>query len=218
MTPASRRSTLTLLEATVVSSVCFGLFILASLQAVMAGFPDAHYSETGNAWSIGVEAVLAVAALGYLRVRGFDIASLYPRPTLAGSVSGLGLFLLAWVIGALAMLPFIAPDAEQVVGFSFAGVSLLSTVLFAMVNGAFEEVFLLGVLMRGLRGYGLSLAIGVPLLVRVLYHLYQGPLGVVWILAFGLTFSLAYLRRQDLWPPVLAHVLWDIVPAVLAPG
>jgi membrane protease YdiL (CAAX protease family) len=71
-------------------------------------------------------------------------------------------------------------------------------------------VFLLGVLMRGLRGLGLSVAIGVPLLVRVLYSLYQGPVNVVWVLVFGLCFSLAYARKQALWTPLLAHFLWDI--------
>ena len=70
----------------------------------------------------------------------------------------------------------------------------------------------MGVLVRGLRSHGLSVAIGFPLLVRVLCHLYQGPMGVLWILAFGLLFSLSYVRRPVLWPLVLAHILWDIVP------
>lgn len=85
-------------------------------------------------------------------------------------------------------------------------------IAFALVNATFEEVFLLGVLVRGLRSQGLSIAIGLPLLVRVLYHLYQGPVGAVWILVFGLFFSLCYVRRPVLWPLVFAHVLWDIVP------
>ena len=82
--------------------------------------------------------------------------------------------------------------------------------------GTFEEVFLLGVLVRGLRAYGVSIAIGFPLLIRLLYHLYQGPLGAVWVLAFGLTFTLFYVRIGRLWPAVFAHMLWDIVPVVLA--
>ena len=85
-----------------------------------------------------------------------------------------------------------------------------------MVNGTFEEVFLLGVLVRGLRAHGLPFAIGVSLLVRVLYHLYQGPLGAVWVLSIGLMLTLFYVRGKQLWPPVLAHILWDIVPVVAA--
>lgn len=56
------------------------------------------------------------------------------------------------------------------------------------------------------------MVVGVPLLVRVLYHLYHGPVGALWILTFGLVFTAFYLRSVNLWPPVLAHVLWDIVP------
>lgn len=85
-----------------------------------------------------------------------------------------------------------------------------------MVNGAFEEVFLLGVLLRGLRAHGLSVALGFPLLVRLMYHGYQGPLGLLWILAFGLSLSLFFLRTGRLWPVVFAHTLWDIVPVVLS--
>ena len=50
------------------------------------------------------------------------------------------------------------------------------------------------------------------LLARVLYHLYQGPEAAVWVAAFGLTLTLAYLATRRLWPVVLAHILWDIVP------
>ncbi|MGZ5735636.1 MAG: CPBP family glutamic-type intramembrane protease [Burkholderiales bacterium] len=75
-----------------------------------------------------------------------------------------------------------------------ARVSLPVVVSMAMINGTYEEVFLLGFLLRGLRQFGFSLTVGVPLLIRVLYHLYQGPVGAMWILGFGLLFSLYYFR------------------------
>lgn len=210
------RSTLSIREALLVAVICFGLFIHYSVQAVLAGFPQARFSNAGNAWSIVLELMLAAAALLYLHSRNFDIASLYPAPGVPGTVAGVGIFFASWVIGALVVLPLSDPERAGMTEFSFRGLSLLSIVLFAMANGAFEEVFLLGVLVRGLRGYGLSIALGLPLLVRMLYHLYQGPLGVAWVLAVGFTFTLFYLRLRQLWPPVLAHVLWDIVPVLLA--
>jgi membrane protease YdiL (CAAX protease family) len=216
MASAVPRSTLTLSEASVVSAICFGLFIFSSTQAVLAGFPETKFSESSNSWSIFIEVILASVALLYLRSRNFEISSLYPRPNLQGTFIGLGVFVAAWLIGAVATAPFVTSERPMMSELSFTGVPLASTVLFAMVNGAFEEIFLLGVLVRGLRAYGLSVAIGVPLLVRVLYHLYQGPLGAVWILAFGFTFTLVYLRTQQLWPLVLAHILWDIVPVYAA--
>jgi len=217
MSTTSPKSTLSIFEAAAVSAICFGLFITWSTQAVLRGFPEARYSDSGHVWIVFVEAALAAAALLYLRARNFDVRSLYPRPDLRGTLLGLGLFIAAWLAGVIAIAPFMSSDGNsQMTEFSFSGVTLASTVIFAMVNGAFEEVFLLGVLVRGLRGYGLSIAIGFPLLVRVLYHLYQGPLGAVWIFVFGLTFTFFYVRSSRLWPAVFAHTLWDIVPVVFA--
>jgi uncharacterized protein len=211
------KSTLSIREALIVSAICFGLFIFWSAQAVVGGFPAATFSDSGNASILFIEAVLAASALLYLRTLNFDIPSLYPRPDVRGTGLGLVLFVAAWLAGAIATTPLTAPDTHpQVVEFSFTGASIGPTVLFAMVNGAFEEVFLLAVLVRGLRAYGLSIAIGLPLLVRLLYHLYQGPFGAVWVLACGLTFTLFYVRSSRLWPAVFAHTLWDIVPAVFA--
>lgn len=210
------RSTLTLPEALVVATLCFGLFTVWSLQAVLKDFPEAAFSESSNTWSILIEAMLASLGLLYLRARNFDIASLYPKPDLSGTAQGLALFVAAGFAGLIATMPFDANSQTQMAEFSFGDTPLASTVIFAMVNGTYEEVFLLGVLVRGLRSHGLSVAIGLPLLIRLLYHLYQGPMGAVWIVAFGLTFTLFYLRNGRLWPAVFAHILWDIVPVLMA--
>lgn len=209
-----KRSTLTLPEAAIVSLICFGLFTLGSVQAVLAGFPPAVFTDSGNVWGIGVELVLGGLALLFLRSRGFDIRSLYPRPSASGTWAALVLFVAGWVIGTVVASLFQVAGQRQMTEFSYTGLSLVWIVAFAMVNGAFEEIFLLGVLTRGLRGFGLSVALGAPLLVRVLYHLYQGPLGAVWVLGVGFTLTLGYVLTKDLWGPVLAHTLWDIFPIV----
>ncbi|OGB14823.1 MAG: hypothetical protein A2W72_16480 [Burkholderiales bacterium RIFCSPLOWO2_12_67_14] len=212
--PTDKKTTLSLPEASTVTTLCFGLFILWSFQALLAGFPDANFSEDGNWAMVFIELVLASAALLYLRSRSFDLGPLYPHPTMRGTAVGVGLFLACWLFGAIVTTLFYAASATDAIGFSFDDSSLTSRIALAMVNGAFEEVFLLGVLVRGLRGFGLSVAVGLPLLARVLYHLYQGPLGVVWVLTFGLVLTMAYVWRKDLWPPVFAHMLWDIVPTL----
>lgn len=210
----TRHSTLSIPEAFIVSGICFGLFIVLSFQAMFAGFPDAPFSDAGMVWGLGCELVLATAALTFLRVRGFDIASLAPHPTLKGSLIGLGLFFGAWLLGALVTSPFDAAQGSQPIERMVADsrLSMPVVIVFALVNATFEEVFFMGVLVRGLRAHGLSIAIGLPLLVRVLCHLYQGPMGVIWVMAYGLLVSVTYARRPVLWPLVLAHILWDIVP------
>ncbi len=210
----ARKNTLSISEAFIVSGICFGLFILLSLQAMLSGFPDSPFSESGMGWGLGCELVLATAALAFLHARGFDIASLAPQPTMKGSLIGLGLFFGAWLLGAVVTWPFEAAQGSQPIDRMVAEsrLSMPVVIAFALVNATFEEVFFMGVLVRGLRSHGLSVAIGFPLLVRVLCHLYQGPMGVVWVMAYGLLVSVVYVRRPVLWPLVLSHILWDIVP------
>lgn len=189
------------------------------MQSLLTAFPDAPFSDDGLVWG-GCELVLAAAALIFLRARGFDIASLLPQPTFKCSVAGLGLFFGAWLLADVVTSLFhdarVLQPIERMI--SESRLSMPVIIAFALVNATFEEVFLLGVLTRGLRTHGLSIAVGLPLLVRVLCHLYQGPMGVLWILAFGLFFSICYVRRPVLWPLVLAHILWDIFPfTTLAP-
>lgn len=48
--------------------------------------------------------------------------------------------------------------------------------------------------------------------MRVSYHLHQGPVVVLSVLAIGLVFGLFYARTQRLWPAVLARMMWDVIP------
>lgn len=200
-------------DAIIVAAICFGLFVFWSTQAMLAGFPAAEFSDADNVFGMALEIALGGCALWYLHVRKFDTRSLYPRPQWGGAAQGAGLYAVALLLGWLAAMPFAGDDGEPaMVAFSFANVSLASTVAFAMVNGVFEEVFLLGVLLRGLKGHGVVFAAGFSLLVRLLYHLYQGPAGVIAVLVFGLVLTVFYLRTGRLWPVVFAHILGDIVP------
>jgi len=165
---------------------------------------------------VASELVLGAIALGFLQARRYAISSLFPAPTLQGCAVGIGLFFATWVVGWLLTAPFVGRLPEQPIDRMVhdANLSLPVIVLMAMVNGTYEEIFLLGFLLRGLRGFGLSVALGVMLLVRVLYHLYQGPVGALWVLAFGLVLGLYFIRSGRLWPAIFAHVLGDIVPLV----
>jgi len=84
--------------------------------------------------------------------------------------------------------------------------------LTSTVNGIFEELFVAGYIITVLRERrGVWTAINVSTVVRVLYHLYQGPIGLLIILPMGLLFGYAYARTRQLWPLIFAHVLIDII-------
>lgn len=215
---SSQRTTTTAMEALAVTGMAFGMFIVISVHAVFNNFPNAPFSDGALLWIVVTEIALAAAAIGFLHIRGFAVTALRPIPTFKGAAVGIALFFIAWLVGELMVAPFAAGQPQQPIEIMLteARVSLPAIVAMAMINGAFEEIFLLGFLLRGLRGYGLSVALSVTLLVRVLCHLYQGPLGPLWVMGFGLTFAVYYMQSSQLWPPVFAHILWDIVPFILA--
>ena len=209
-----QKDTLTLSEAATVSTICFGFMIVISVHAMLSGFPERPFTDAETLYLVFLELVLGSAALLYLRTRGFDLASLVPRPDLLGAFIGVALYVGIWILGAIITSPFESAAGSQPIDRIVADSRLSAPVVvaFAMVNGTFEEVFLLGVLVRGLRGYGLSFAMGFALLVRVAYHLYQGPVGALWVIAAGIAFTVFYVRNGSLWPPVFAHIVADIVP------
>jgi uncharacterized protein len=212
----SKRVATTPAEALMVVALCFGWPIVLSARVVLVGYQvELHgFSDAGALATVIYEILLSLAAWALLRRRGYDVASLVPRPTWIDTGVGLGVWALGWLGGMLAVAPFGTNFAEQPIGriMQASTISPPAVVLVAIVNGTFEEVFLLGFLMRGLQGRGLSVALGVMMLVRMSYHLYQGPLGAAYMLGFGLVFGLFYARTQRLWPVVFAHMLWDIVP------
>jgi hypothetical protein len=51
--------------------------------------------------------------------------------------------------------------------------------------------------------------VNVSVAIRLLYHLYQGGIGVIGIIPFGLIFAWWYARIGRLWPLFVAHGLTD---------
>lgn len=213
---ASPRSTLTWRQAACVTFLCFGVFIWASLEAVQHGFPAVRDTTRALLDMLCLELLLGGAAIAYLRWIDFGLPSLLPRPNLGETARGIGLLLVSSTIAAAASFIVFGPtDTVRGVEFLATVVPMWAVLAFSIINGTFEEVFLLGVLLRGLRQHGLGVAIGVSLLVRVLYHLYQGPAGAVSIAAWGLVITLAYARRPALWPVVFCHILADVAALAL---
>lgn len=193
-------------------TICFGLMIWYSVDAALAGYPLTPITDASFLWLIVNELTLAAVALLVLRARGFAIASLYPAPSVVGTLHGMGLFFLAWLAMALALAPFAGVPQPIDRMISEAKLSVAVIGLVAVVNAPFEEVFLLGFLVRGLQGFGVNTAMAVSLLVRVLCHLYQGPVGAMAVLVFGTVITLSFVISGKLWPAVFCHMLWDVVP------
>ena len=195
--------------------LCFGWFIVSSLQSLSAwkaGASAQGFSDNILAAVVVTELIFGAAAIAVLQARGYPLRTLYPRPSWSGALLGACLYLGATGLATLAMK--LVPQAEGMPIAEMAAhahVSLSTVMLVSIVNGIYEEVFLLGYLMRGLRRYGASTALGITLLVRLLYHMYQGPVGALGVLLFGAVIGVYYQRTRRLFPVVASHIIADAI-------
>jgi len=205
----------TVADMACIVAICFGWFIILSIDAVVAGFPSGDgFADADLIELIVIELVLGAIALRFLHARGYRIRDLVPAPTWIGCGTGLMLYVASRFASGMLIAPFMAGQASQPIDEMMAAntVTLPYVLAISVVNGTYEEVFLLGYLVRALKAHGAWFAIGVSMLVRVLYHLYQGPLGALYVLGFGIVVSIYYFRTGDVWSAVFAHMLGDFLP------
>lgn len=207
-----QRPAVTPMDLAVVTAICFGLFILASIDSLLQGTPVYSITNDELGATIVTEIGLAVFATGYLRVRGHPLGGLLPAPTLRGTLIGGGLFLLVLLLASAAqsLLALGLPALRQVSDIVQVAASPLMIVAMSLVNGLYEEIFLLGFLQAALTRAEPHFAVGAVLLLRLSYHLYQGLTGTAFAVVFGAVLGYYYLRTGKLWPAVAAHVVADI--------
>ena len=202
-------------EVVVVLLTAFGFLVLTSLAAAVGG----HYAKVDRFDDAGAAGLIAyeLAALSivgaFLKSRGWTLRDIHPEVT--WGLSGAGFLLYAatlalwWTVSSLfTATGLIGPDSYPVVDASGLGVVMLA--VFCIVNPIFEETLVVGYVAEALRDrHPPLLAVNVSVSIRLLYHLYQGPAGVIAIVPMGLLFAFVYLRWSRLWPLVLAHGLLD---------
>ena len=207
----------TRLEFLIVIVWAFGLFIFASILSIGESRTQTYTNQ--ELASVLVAELLQFAFLAwFLKVRGWTFEKFSLKATWKGTGLGLGLlvatyalFVIAQLVGqhvlridmhsAAALYPKGAKDLDLQVIF-----------LTSVVNGAYEELFVAGYVITVLTPVrGPWTAINVSTGIRLLYHLYQGPIGILAIVPMGILFGWVYVRTRALWPLIVAHVLIDVV-------
>ena len=137
---------------------------------------------------------------------------------------GLGLLLAAYlsyavlVIAVASVWPSIVwqsvPARLQLVAPDLPTATVVAT---ALINPVFEEVFVCGYVVSSLRErLGVANAVNISAGIRVAYHLYQGPLGLLSITPFALIAAIWFARTRRLAPLIFAHALADFIGLSLA--
>jgi CAAX protease family protein len=168
------------------------------------------------------ELVAAAILLTFLRVRDWTLQSLGVSPGLQETLVGVGLAAAAYLAYVVVFLisAVLSPHVAQVVAnqtLVAPGLNVALVIVTSIVNPAFEELFVCGYVVTALRERrGFWTAVNVSITIRLLYHLYQGPIGVLSIIPVGFIFAYWYARTARLWPLIVAHrssTSWGYRPA-----
>jgi membrane protease YdiL (CAAX protease family) len=213
-------------EFLVVVSWAFGLPIMASIMSLGTGGEISAASGGTLVFNnqaliqvVVFELVQSVFLVWFLNVRGWTLEKLGLAITWRGTGWGWMLMLATYVLlmGVHTIADWAMPAAQMHAAAARLpaadkNLSMELVFLASTVNGIFEETFVAGYIITALREpRGVWTAINVSTVVRLLYHLYQGPLGILSVVPMGLLYGYFYTRTRQLWPLILAHVLIDII-------
>ncbi len=193
-------------EFVLVIALPLGLSIAGSLSAAFSysGAPI----EFGDAEVVGViayELIIAPIVWLVLRRRGWTWGDFSVHASKGSTLFGM-------IIAAIVLAAWYAFEAA----FGKVPAVLTATTPWVLAvsisNPLFEELLVLGYVVQAMRKrFGLTTAFNVSVAIRLLYHLYQGPLAVIPIAIFGLVVSVVYVRMGRLWPAIVAHGILDFV-------
>lgn len=207
-------------EFVLVLAISFIYFIGTSLSVLLRHVRTLELTTARALWGIAIEVAILFLIGVMLRVRGWNVTRLTERFSLASALAGLPLF------GAYMMSYWTASWIALSIDPSVSRMSTMRMVVTAspvvvgvliVVNSVFEEALVTGYVITVLSPQGAALAITASTLIRLLYHLYQGPIATLSILPLGLLFGAVYWRWRTLWPLMVAHSIANAIAFACAP-
>ncbi|KAF1705914.1 CPBP family intramembrane glutamic endopeptidase [Pseudoxanthomonas sacheonensis] len=202
-------------EFLIVVAIAFGFLIYSSVSAALAPVVEPSFSE-GGLWGTVIYELFVLALLcPVLWLRGWKPQELGMELRSQDIWPAVGLLIacmvanypLTWVGDQMA--EGINPSMDAMVA---GRLSLSAVVVLSIINPIFEEVFVCAYVIRALeRTRSQAFAVNISVAIRASYHLYQGPVGTIWVILVGLIFGWWFARTGRLWPAIIAHGLVDLL-------
>lgn len=183
-----------------------------------------EFSKSDNWRLLLTQGIFLLVAFIYLKLRNFDFSQWHIRVTPKAILLGVLLFIgMALVFDAYyIVLGYLFPSlwgapADGAAAYpnfwrTLANVDL-SLVLYALLNGFYEEIYFLGLCLSVESKYVFR-AFLYSLVVRYSFHTYQGNISALAIgILLGTIFYLLYIKtgRKNLVPFFIAHSIADIL-------
>ena len=211
-------------EFVLVIGIAFGWAILTSVLSLLYGHTVEQAPSSGSTFGKGhlygvviTELICIPVIAAVLYVRGWRLKDFPMGIGKAATALGLLIAVGAWVLnmviytGLEQLFPAMRAGLDGVEAYrpsnppDFVAVYILS-----IVNPVFEEVVVCGYVIPTLsRRFGPTTAVNVSVVIRGLYHLYQGVAALPFHLAYGLIQAYTYVRVGKLWPLIVSHALLD---------
>ena len=196
--------------------LAFGYSIYISVLSVVSPGSYQTLTDIDFYLLLAEELVIMSILLPFLAVRGWDLQRIGLSISIKESLIGVALTIASYAAYvfflAIVWEIFSRPEATASAnGFEDLKLSFLTIIVVSIVNPIFEELFVCGYVMTSLKKRtNIWVAINASILIRLLYHLYQGPIGVISIIPIGIIFAYWYARTGRLWPLIVAHSLLDL--------
>jgi membrane protease YdiL (CAAX protease family) len=201
-------------EFFLVLALCFGYFVVSSAIVLFLGVHQFNMTTGRVIRGVLVELALMAISAWVLHVRGWDFGRLGLRFSWPALLAGVPLFIAYIVLywGTFLLAVRIYPDAQRIQVMKMIPAAPFSVfVIFIVINSLFEEAAVTGYVVTALSDQGAPLSITASALIRLLYHLYQGPIASISVLPLGLLFALVYWRWRNLWPLMTAHTIANLL-------
>jgi membrane protease YdiL (CAAX protease family) len=158
---------------------------------------------------------MLAAMLAFLRQRGWQLADLNIKRTLASTVGGIlfGLMLVVlWgIVVWLCFVHGLLPHPSHLISHPRPHPNSFVVVLDGLVNAYFEELTMTAYAFNQFAvKWGPSGAIAVIVILRVLFHLWKNPIYLPFTAVYFFCSALIYYRWRNLWPLILSHAFYDI--------
>jgi len=206
-------------EFIVVVTVAFGYFIVDSILRLLAIDATPYFAPLSLRHLVLCESFLLVAVGLFLYLRGWSFADFGRRPTVPQFFVGVPLAVAAYLSTVVLYAIFSTPSAAlsgRGTPVNLTDVDGLTTAIGAAVNSIFEEILVVGYVMRRIAGrFGSWSGVHVSALIRLACHAHQGAVAILSILPIGYLFAYWYARRRSLLPLVVAHTILDAVAFAL---
>jgi membrane protease YdiL (CAAX protease family) len=209
-------------EFAIVILGAFGWFFVGELIDFSRSYRPVGPSNAALEEIIWYELVAFVPLCVFLWARGWSFKRIGLHPNLIETLTGAGLALLAYAVAIpilLLIVAFTGDGALSSAGSSVMALGLnpITVVAVSVINPIFEETFVCGYAISALRDRaGPWTLISISVAIRLLYHVYLGPLGLLSIVPITVILTYWYARTGRLWPLIVAHVIWDFAALSLA--